>query len=195
MSTDLVYVSDDIAPRLISALLQHLQNEPTCRIINPASKARLDSLLADAKSKGAIIHQPPPPSSSVSDGQDGQDETIPPTIIENLTPEMAFYSTESFGPILGIVRTPTESCALGLIASSSTGHSYGLSASIFTKAHFRALKIADSWRVAAVHVNSMTVHDEATLPHGGMGESGFGRFGGRWGVEEFLVERVVVLNS
>lgn len=71
---------------------------------------------------------------------------------------------------------------------------YGLSAAIFTTSHFRALKLAGEMRVGAVHVNSMTVHDEPTLPHGGVGESGFGRFGAKWGIEEFLETRTVVLN-
>jgi acyl-CoA reductase-like NAD-dependent aldehyde dehydrogenase len=39
---------------------------------------------------------------------------------------------------------------------------------------------------SAVHINSMTVHDESGLPHGGTKASGFGRFNGHWGIEEFL---------
>lgn len=39
---------------------------------------------------------------------------------------------------------------------------------------------------SAVHINAMTVHDEANLPHGGAKMSGWGRFNGNWGFEEFL---------
>jgi acyl-CoA reductase-like NAD-dependent aldehyde dehydrogenase len=43
----------------------------------------------------------------------------------------------------------------------------------------------------AVHINGMTVHDEAVLPHGGWKSSGFGRFGGTSGFDEFLQTKTV----
>jgi acyl-CoA reductase-like NAD-dependent aldehyde dehydrogenase len=44
---------------------------------------------------------------------------------------------------------------------------------------------------SAVHINSMTVHDEPVLPHGGVKNSGWGRFNGTQGLEEFLVTKSV----
>lgn len=185
MSTDLVYASDSISPALTAAVLSRLSQEKgTHRLISPASKSRLNALIADAEAQGATIHRTFAPS------DDPDDTTYPPTIIANLTPSMQFYNTESFGPVLGIVSTSSESDSVDLVSQST----YGLSAAIFTTSHFRALKLAERIQAGAVHVNSMTVHDEPTLPHGGKGESGFGRFGARWGVEEFLETRMVVLN-
>lgn len=43
----------------------------------------------------------------------------------------------------------------------------------------------------AVHINSLTVHDESVLPHGGWKSSGFGRFGGNSGYDEFLQTKTV----
>lgn len=43
----------------------------------------------------------------------------------------------------------------------------------------------------AVHINSLTVHDESTLPHGGWKSSGFGRFGGISGYDEWLQTKTV----
>lgn len=43
----------------------------------------------------------------------------------------------------------------------------------------------------AVHINSMSVHDEPSLPHGGMKKSGYGRFGGARGLDEFLTTKSV----
>ena len=42
-----------------------------------------------------------------------------------------------------------------------------------------------------MHINGVTVYDEPTLPHGGVKASGFGRFGGSWGIEEFLVTKSI----
>lgn len=44
---------------------------------------------------------------------------------------------------------------------------------------------------SAVHINSMTIHDEPVLPHGGVKNSGWGRFNGTQGIEEFLVTKTV----
>ncbi|XHG08220.1 hypothetical protein AWENTII_011332 [Aspergillus wentii] len=182
MSTDLVLAVEPIAQPLINAILTHLQTQSGYQVIAPATKTRLDNLIADARSKGAIIHQSPSPCTT--------DLSYPATVIENVTPSMAFYTIEAFGPIFGILRVPTAEAAIAHTQASG----YGLSAAIFTKSHFRALGLAEQIPAGAVHVNGMTVHDEATLPHGGMGESGFGRFGARWGVEEFLTTRTVILN-
>lgn len=47
----------------------------------------------------------------------------------------------------------------------------------------------------AVHINGMTVHDEPHLPHGGRKESGFGRFGGSYGLDEFLTTKTVTFMA
>lgn len=43
----------------------------------------------------------------------------------------------------------------------------------------------------AVHINSMTIHDEPVLPHGGVKNSGWGRFNGDMGLDEFLVTKSI----
>lgn len=55
------------------------------------------------------------------------------------------------------------------------------------------LVLADGWLwvCRAVHINGMTVHDEPHLPHGGRKDSGFGRFGGSYGLDEFLTTKTV----
>ena len=45
--------------------------------------------------------------------------------------------------------------------------------------------------ISAVHINSMTIHDEPVLPHGGVKNSGWGRFNGNMGLDEFLVTKTV----
>ncbi|PLB49951.1 aldehyde dehydrogenase [Aspergillus steynii IBT 23096] len=183
MSTDLVFAVGDIADTLVPGILSHLETiKDTHTVISPASKQRLQLLVDDARAKGASIHQAKVPAL--------QDAQFPATVIEGLTPDMEFFSNESFGPVVGIVRVQTETEAMDLIQRST----YGLSAAIFTRAHFKALKLAESVRAGAIHVNGMTVHDEATLPHGGQGESGWGRFGAKWGIEEFLQTKTIILN-
>ncbi|CAG2011772.1 unnamed protein product [Fusarium graminearum] len=63
---------------------------------------------------------------------------------------------------------------------------YGLSATIDTKDLNKAFSLAEKINSGAVHINSMSAHDEFALLHGGVKSSGFGRFNGYQGVDEFL---------
>ncbi|KAJ5406406.1 Aldehyde dehydrogenase N-terminal [Penicillium sp. CMV-2018d] len=71
---------------------------------------------------------------------------------------------------------------------------YGLSVSIISSNHCHALKLSGSIKAGDIHVNSMTLHDEPTLPHGGYGESGWGRSGSQWGIKEFMQAKTVTLH-
>lgn len=83
---------------------------------------------------------------------------------------MELYEIESFGPVFGTVSVQTEDQIIKMIQQAK----YGLSSSIISRDHYRALQLARCIKAGAVHINAMTVHDEATLPHGGFGESGWG---------------------
>lgn len=185
MSTDMVITSSAIAPALEAKILAIVQKiDRTSTLISPSAKSRLEILVADAQAKGAKIYTAPVPSTPLSP------QDYLPTVITGLTKEMVFYETESFGPVVGIVTVDSEAEILE-IAEQAT---YGLSASIISSNHYRAIKLSESIKAGAVHINSMTVHDEPTLPHGGHGESGWGRFGSQWGMEEFVQTKTVTLH-
>lgn len=185
MSTDLVLTTKSVAkalePKLL-ALLEKINTAPI--VISEASRAKLDLLVTDARENGASIHIAPLPSSTLP-------QSYPPTIVTGLTKEMMLYEIESFGPIFGIHSVQSEDDILEIIQDAK----YGLSSSIISKDYYRALDMARSIKAGAVHINSMTVHDEATLPHGGYGDSGWGRFGAQWGLEEFVQTKVVTIQS
>lgn len=185
MSTDLCLVvrsvADEFQAKVKSAFPKAAQQ--VRNVISSTSWAKLESLVTDAREKGARILQADQPKHHPTH--------YPATVIERLKPNMDFYSTESFGPLLGITVVEDLHEALQVV----DGCSYGLSISIFTKNHFAALKVARQVKVGAVHINSSTVHDEPTLPHGGHGESGWGRFGASWGLAEFVHTKTVVVHE
>ncbi|GKZ33660.1 hypothetical protein AbraIFM66950_003689 [Aspergillus brasiliensis] len=165
MSTDLVYVVRSVAEELTKKILERLHSEDRPhKVISTASRARLTQLVDDARSKGAVIHQARNPLAE-------DPQAFPATVIEGVTEEMEFYTIESFGPVFGIIAVDSAEKGLQM--------ALGMSAEI---------------AVGAVHVNGGTVHDEPTLPHGGVGDSGYGRFGGKWGLDEFLQTQTVILN-
>ncbi|EXK86383.1 hypothetical protein FOQG_09655 [Fusarium oxysporum f. sp. raphani 54005] len=105
-----------------------------------------------------------------------------PIIVSGVKPGMDIYATESFGPTVSVIEFDTEDEALKIANDTE----YGLSAAVFSKDLRRALRLAKRIETGAVHINRMTVHDEAVLPHGGAKSSGFGRFGTGMGLEEWV---------
>ncbi|KAF7184080.1 hypothetical protein CNMCM7691_004639 [Aspergillus felis] len=184
MSTDMVLVTTAVAPTLEAKILAILHEiDTTSVLISPAAKAKVEMLVSDARDKGAQIHTPPRVN-------EASPRSFPPTVVTGLTPEMKLYEIESFGPVVSIVAVETEEQITAIIEAAK----YGLSSSIISRNHYRALELAGSIKAGAVHINSMTVHDEPTLPHGGYGDSGWGRFGAHWGLEEFVQTKVVTLH-
>ncbi|KAH7162008.1 aldehyde dehydrogenase [Dactylonectria estremocensis] len=186
MSTDLVIVSRDIVEDFRVELRQALRKHfgTSYKVISSRSATKSHGLFADAAAKGSNV------LSSESHEDHLNTQIVPISVIEDVQPSMEFFSVESFGPMLGIATVSNEDEAIEMVNASE----YGLSAAIWTRDHYRALELAQRLDVGAVHVNASTVHDEATLPHGGVKASGFGRFGAEWGLREFLQTQTVVLN-
>ncbi|RMD44996.1 hypothetical protein DV735_g79, partial [Chaetothyriales sp. CBS 134920] len=105
-----------------------------------------------------------------------------PVVVENVSPDAKLYATESFGPTVSLYSVESDEEAIRLANNTD----YGLSASVFTRDLARGFRIARQIVSGAVHINGPTVHDEAGLPHGGAKSSGFGRFGGKNSLEEWV---------
>ena len=113
----------------------------------------------------------------------------PATVIDGITPEMRLYRDESFGPVVGIIRVADEEEAIRVANDSE----YGLSAAVFTRDAARGLRLARRIRSGICHVNGPTVQDEPQMPFGGVGSSGYGRFGGKAGIEAFTGLRWITI--
>jgi len=113
----------------------------------------------------------------------------PATVIDGITPEMRLYRDESFGPVVGIIRVADEEEAIRVANDSE----YGLSAAVFTRDAARGLRLARRIRSGICHVNGPTVQDEPQMPFGGVGASGYGRFGGKAGIEAFTELRWITI--
>ena len=116
---------------------------------------------------------------------------MPATVVDGVTSKMKIYSEESFGPVVGVIRAKNEAEAVRLANDSE----YGLSASVFTRDIPRGLAVARQIRSGICHVNGPTVHDEAQMPFGGVGASGYGRFGGKAGIDSFTELRWVTIET
>ncbi|KAF7517483.1 hypothetical protein PCG10_001161 [Penicillium crustosum] len=187
MATDRILVHTSILPAFTEALQKALAAgaaasalPPT--LVNTASKTRVEALIANAVSAGAHFI-----SGSADSVPTDSGVRMAPAVLGGVKEDMALWQEESFASVAACMPFDSEDEAIRL----ANGSGYGLSASVFTEDLRRGLAMARRIQSGAVHINSMTIHDEPALPHGGVKNSGWGRFNTDEGLNEFLVTKSV----
>ena len=105
-----------------------------------------------------------------------------PTIVDGVRADDELYSTETFGPLVGVARFGSFDEAIEL----ANGHGYGLSAAIYTTRPEHAFRFRERCSAGMISVNNSTSGAEAHLPFGGNGKSGNGsRQSGIWVLDQF----------
>src|SRR6201991_3505041 len=105
-----------------------------------------------------------------------------PTLVVGVTADDEIYSTETFGPIVGVAKFSSFDEAMEL----ANNHGYGLSSAIYTRSGEHAFKFRERITAGMVSVNNSTSGAEAHLPFGGNGKSGNGsRQSGIWVLDQF----------
>ena len=113
------------------------------------------------------------------------------TLLTDVPRDSEFAQLETFGPVASIevVADADEAVA----AANAT--SYGLSSGVITTDPDKGLAIASRLEAGIVHVNDQPVHDEPQMPFGGVKDSGWGRFGGTFAMDEFTELQWVTVQS
>jgi acyl-CoA reductase-like NAD-dependent aldehyde dehydrogenase len=141
------------------------------------SKQQLDKineLVASGEEEGAEIYQPPCRLPE-------KGYWFAPTVFTNVAQSYRIAQEEIFGPVLSILtfRTPDEA------VEKANNTPYGLSAGVWTEKGSRILWMAERLRAGVIWANTYNRFDPSS-PFGGYKESGFGREGGRHGLEPYL---------
>ena len=113
-----------------------------------------------------------------------------PTVLSDVTPDMKVMALEVFAPVVSLVPFDTLDEAFAMANDTV----YGLQAGIFTESLDTALRAVRSMDVGGVMVNDTSNFRVDHMPYGGMKESGLGREGVRFAVEEMTEIKMVVLN-
>ena len=154
-------------------------------LIDPPAVARMTEFVADAKDRGAEIltggERPP--------GL-GQGNFFLPTVLDRVTPESRVAREEPFGPVAPILRFSDDESALRI----ANGTPYGLQAAIYTNDLSRAFRLAKRIRAGGVHVNDPTNLRWDALPFGGVKDSGLGREGLRYAMQEMTEVKLISIN-
>jgi len=111
-----------------------------------------------------------------------------PTVIADAAPEMLVAQEETFGPISPVFRFKNETEAIAL-ANDTT---FGLASYFYARDIARVWRVAEALECGLVGVNAGLISTELA-PFGGYKESGLGREGGPWGIEEFLEIKYVAM--
>ena len=152
-------------------------------MIHDEAVARIDSLVRDACDRGARVRVGGKPLSDELGGS-----FYAPTLIEGGTLDLDIASHEIFGPVASVYRMTDEAAILE--AANSTP--YGLAAYLYTRDIGRVHRMSEGLDFGMVGVNAPMV-GSASTPFGGVKQSGIGREGGKWGVEEFTDLKYVLL--
>ncbi len=143
-------------------------------LINDDALAKVERLVADAVEHGA---------ETLIGGRraDAGATFYRPTVLTGVTPEMAIANEEIFGPVAPLIRFRTESEAIAIANDTP----YGLAAYFYARDVGRVWRVAEALEYGMVGVNEGLISTEVA-PFGGVKESGIGREGSRYGIEEFL---------
>jgi aldehyde dehydrogenase (NAD+) len=114
---------------------------------------------------------------------------VRPTVFSDVDNDMTIAREEIFGPVMTIIPYDTEEEAIAIANDSP----YGLAAGVWAGDDDHALRVARQLRVGRVRVNGGLLNRLA--PHGGYKQSGLGREWGRYGVEEFLEVKSLLLKD
>ena len=191
MSTERVIVHEKVADEFASKLAKRVAGLPSGdprkgdfvlgAVVGKPTVDRVLKLVQEASAKGA----------KVLCGGESDGTIMKGIVVDNVTPDMSLFREESFGPQVSITRVKSAEEAVKLANDTE----YGLSASLFTRDIARGIELARQIESGICHINGPTVHDEAQMPFGGVKASGYGRFGGKAGINEFTELRWITIQT
>ena len=183
ISVQRVLVEAPVADALLDRLATRLADvrvgdprDPSTRVsalIDPGAQKRVDEWVDEAVAAGAR---------RLTEGV--------PTVLADVPDGVRAWDEEVFGPVVCVRTVPDLESAFDAVNASR----YGLHASVFTRSLASAFRAIDRLEVGGVVVNEVPGFRSDTMPYGGVKDSGIGREGPRFAVEELTVTRMAVIR-
>ena len=140
-------------------------------LINQGAAARVHKLVSTAVAQGATL-------SMGGDWQEGN--YYPPTLLTDVSPQMDIVGEEIFGPVVTILTFKDDAEAIALANATE----YGLASYFYSQNIRRIHRIADALQFGMVGINEGAISNPAA-PFGGVKESGYGREGSKYGLDDY----------
>jgi succinate-semialdehyde dehydrogenase / glutarate-semialdehyde dehydrogenase len=182
-------VYDEFARRLTEAVSSlHVSDglDARCQqgpLINEAALHKVEAHVADAVAKGGRV---------LTGGQRHAlgGTFYQPTVIAEATAEMAVARDETFGPVAALFRFRDEAEALAMANDTE----FGLAAYVYTRDLARTLRVAEALETGMVGVNTGLISTD-NAPFGGVKQSGYGREGSKYGIDDYLAIKYVCIGG
>lgn len=171
------HLYDDFCDRFIEHAQKLKYGDPNAPdtvigpIINQSQLKRMMGLMNQARDQGA----------RQALGGDPQGLVLPPHVFVDVTNDMAIAKNETFGPVAPLIKVTGDAEALRVANDTE----FGLSSAVFSANEARATRFALGIDAGMTHINDSSVDDQPNSPFGGEKNSGLGRYGGEWIMEEF----------
>lgn len=153
-------------------------------LIHDRAVTKVEKHVKDAESQGGKV---------LIGGQrlpDLGDNFYAPTVIRDMTKDMDLAHEETFGPIAGLFVFENEAEVVELANAAEVG----LAGYFFSRDIQRCYRVAEALEVGMVGINTGLISD-AAAPFGGVKESGFGREGSKYGIEEYMITKMITLGG
>ncbi len=193
ISPNRIYVQRSIADTFLATLTERvskmkagLGTEPGVSIgplVDEPSITKVERQVRDALSKGARLLTG---GQRLTEDGLGAGHFFAPTVLADITPDMAIHSEETFGPVAPVMIFDDDDDIL----AKANDTEYGLAAYLYTKDVSRAWRIAEGLRFGIIGINDINP-TSAAAPFGGVKESGIGREGGHVGLDEYLDTKLI----
>ncbi len=167
-------IYDEFAEKF-AAKVAELELSP---LINMDAVEKVSELVADATGKGADL--------VCGGGAKGQ--YYQPTILKNISKDMDIYHEEIFGPVAPLFKFSDEAEVIKIANDTE----YGLASYFYSKDMARIMRVSEALEYGMVGVNTGILSNEVA-PFGGVKESGIGREGSKYGLDEYLEMKYTLL--
>ncbi|WP_028225996.1 NAD-dependent succinate-semialdehyde dehydrogenase [Paraburkholderia ferrariae] len=141
-------------------------------LIDDAAVEKVAQHIADATAKGATL---------VTGGGVGEGRFVEPTVLANVTRDMLIAHEETFGPVAAVFRFRDEAEVIHLANDTE----FGLAAYFYSRDIGRVWRVAEALEYGMVGINTGLISNEVA-PFGGVKQSGLGREGSKYGIDEYV---------
>ena len=179
-------IADEFCERLVSETEKLVMGDPLDSkttlgtLISEKAAMQVEETVNNAVESGAKIL-----TGGVRDGA-----FYSATVIDNVTPEMDLVERETFGPVAPIIRVNGVDEAIEVANNTE----YGLQAGVFTESYSNAMKCAQEIEAGTVFINKQSTFRTDNMPFGGFKNSGVGKEGIKYAVEEMTKTKLIGLN-
>jgi succinate-semialdehyde dehydrogenase/glutarate-semialdehyde dehydrogenase len=152
-------------------------------LINAQALAKVERLIADATAAGAVLHTGGAPHALGG-------TYYQPTLLSGVTDEMAISGEEIFGPVSAVSTFRSEE----EVVRRANDTPFGLAAYVYTRDYARIWRVSEALEYGMIGINTGMI-STPVAPFGGVKESGIGREGSRYGIDEFLETKTVTIGG